>query len=92
MIHYYEILELACAILGLNFDELVDEGRENEIEEALYKKFGIDMEQFCNIVDALLPFTPIVESAFLGQKYHAFINEKERVMIVKVEQKKEDRQ
>lgn len=80
---YYEAQELACAILGVNYDDLVDEGREDEIEEAIYVKFGIDMEQFTNIVEALLPFTPIVQAELTGNKYHAFVNEKEGLMIVK---------
>lgn len=80
---YYEAQELACAILGLNCDDLVDEGRENEIDEALYDKFEIDMEQFTNIVEALLPFTPIVKAGLTGNLYHAFVNEKESLMIVK---------
>ena len=80
---YYDAQKLACAILGVNYDDLVDEGREDEIEEAIYVKFGIDMEQFTNIVEALLPFTPIVQAKFTGIKYHAFIDEKEGLMIVK---------
>lgn len=80
---YYEVQELACAILGISYDNLVDEGRESEIEEILYEKFEISMEQFSNIVEALLPFTPIVEAGISGNKYHAFVNEKECLMIVK---------
>lgn len=80
---YYEVQELACAILNLNYDDLVDEGRENEIENALYEKFEISMEQFFNIVEALLPFTPIVQAAISGNKYHAFVNDKECLMYVK---------
>ncbi len=81
--NYLDAQELACAILGLNCNDLVDEGRENEIDEALYVKFGIDMDQFVNIVEALLPFTPIVQAGLTGNKYHAFVNEKESLMIVK---------
>ena len=80
---YYDAQKLACAILGVNYDDLVDEGREDEIEEAIYVKFGIDMEQFTNIVEALLPFTPIVQAELTGNKYHTFVNEKEGLMIVK---------
>lgn len=81
--YYDEVQELACAILGLNYDDLVDEGRESEIEEKLYEKFEISMEQFFNIVEALLPYTPIVQAGISGNKYHAFVNEKECLMIVK---------
>lgn len=80
---YYEVQELACAILGISYDDLVDEGRESEIEEKLYEKFEISMEQFFNIVEALLPFTPIVKAAATGNKYHAFVNVKESLMYVK---------
>lgn len=80
---YYEVQELACAILGINYDDLVNEGRESEIEEKLYEKFEISMEQFFNIVEALLPFTPIVQAALTGNMYHAFTNNKECLMIVK---------
>lgn len=81
--YYDEVQELACAILGISYDDLVDEGRESEIEEKLYEKFEISMEQFFNIVEALLPFTPIVQAAVTGNKYHAFVKEKESLMYVK---------
>lgn len=89
---YYEAQELACAILGLNYDDLADEGRENEIDEAFYEKFEIDMNQFVNIVEALLPFTPVVQAGLTGNKYHAFVNEKESLMIVKQKVVEEDKQ
>lgn len=86
--YYYEIQELACAVLGISYDDLVNEGRENEIDEKLYEKFEISMEQFFVIVEALLPYTPIVKAAISGCKYHAFVNDKECLMYVK--QKVED--
>ena len=89
--NYYDAQILACAILGVNYDDLVDEGREDEIEEAIYVKFGIDMEQFTNIVEALLPFTPIVQAGLTGNMYHAFVNEKEGLMIVKQKVVEEDK-
>ena len=80
---YYEAQELACAILGLNYDELVDEGRESEIEETLWAKFNIDIDNFVDLLKALLPFTPVVKAGLSGNLYHAFVNEKEGIMIVK---------
>ena len=80
---YYEVQELACAICGLDYDTLVDEGREDEIEDALYEKFGISIEQFSAVAEALLPFTPVVEAGISGTLYHAFVNDKEGVMIAK---------
>lgn len=89
--NYMDAQELACAILGVNYYVIVYEGREDEIEEAIYVKFGIDMEQFTNIVEALLPFTPVVQAIFTGIKYHAFIDEKEGLMIVKQNVEEEDK-
>lgn len=86
---YWDAQELACAVLGLNYDDLVNEGREDEIDNALYEKFEIGMEQFCDIVKALLPFTPCVKAGLSGTIYHAFVNEKEGIMIIKQPVKKE---
>ena len=80
---YYDAQDLACAILGMDYDELVNEGRDSEIEDALYEKFEIGMGQFCDIVKALLPFTTTVKAKLSGDMYHAFVNEKDGVMIVK---------
>ena len=80
---YYELQELACAVLGLNSDELIDEGRENEIDQAIYDKFEISMEQFENIVAALLPFTPVVEAGLSGTMYNAFVENEKGLMLVK---------
>ena len=84
---YYELQELACAILGLDCDELIDEGRENEIDQAIYDKFEISMEQFENIVAALLPFTPVVKAGLSGTMYNAFVKNEEGLMLVKKEYK-----
>jgi len=82
---YYEIQELACAVLDLDYNTLCDEDREDEIEDRFFKKFGVGLEQFGYIVDALLPFTPVVGGGFSGKRYHAFVNEEAGIMIVKRE-------
>ena len=70
--NYWEAQELACQILGLNYDELVDEGREDEIEEKLYEEYEIGVDQFWNIADELLKLTPSVESKMTRTLYNAF--------------------
>ena len=82
---YFEIQELACTVLGLDYDTLCNEDRENEIDEKMYEKLNVDMEQFSDIVKALLPFTPLVKAGLSGSLYHAFVNRKEGLMIVKQE-------
>ena len=88
--NYWDVQELACAVLGLNYDELVDDGKEDVIDNAIYEKFDISMDQFYDIVKALLPFTPSVKAGLSGEWYHAFVNEKEGLMLVKELVKKED--
>lgn len=82
---YYEIEEIACAVLNLDYDDLCNEGREGEIEDRLFEKFEVSFEQFGDIVNALLPLTPVVEAGFSGKLYHAFVNKKAGIMIVKRE-------
>ena len=71
-IHYDELQELSCAVLGLDYDEIVNEGRESEIDEKLYEKFEIGIEQFQNVAEALIEFTPLVGGGVTGDVYHAF--------------------
>ena len=69
---YWDAEELACQILGLDYDALVDDGREDEIEEGIYNKFEISMDQFTDVASALLKLTPLVKSDLTGSLYHAF--------------------
>ena len=66
------VQELVCAVLGLdpNEDENEDWGL---LEDLLFKRYEIDMEQFEKIAGDLLKLTPIVETAITGTKYHAFV-------------------
>lgn len=70
--NYYDAEELACAILDLNYDELVNECRENEIEDALYEKYEIGMEQFVQVARDLLRCTYPIKSNLTDTFYHAF--------------------
>ena len=71
--NYFDIQELASIILKLNYDELVDNGEEEMIDERLYEEFGIDLEQFYNIIKALLPLTVPIFSELSKEWYHAFV-------------------
>jgi len=70
--NYWDAQELACQLLGIDYDELVDDGREDEIEEKLYEKFEVSMEQFMDIAEGLLKLTPTVKSELTGATYNAF--------------------
>lgn len=70
--NYLDVQELACKMLNLDYDTLVNEGREDEIDNAIYEKFEIGMEQFYNIVKGLIRFTPVLSSGLTDTKFHAF--------------------
>ena len=69
---YSDFQELACVILGLDYDKLVEHGVEGEIDNALYDKFEITMEQFCDLVKALLPLTKPLQNPMTGEWNYCF--------------------
>ena len=71
-IDYFNAQELACAALGLDYDTLVNEDREEEIDDTLYEKFEVSMEQFQGIASILLPLTPPIKGGISNTIYNAF--------------------
>lgn len=85
---YDESIELACAILGLDYDNSFDKGLETAIvDEALYNKFGIGIDQFHELAKALLPFTLFGKFLVTGELYHCFFVEKNGLRTVMFKQK-----
>ena len=78
-IDYWEAQELACAALGLDYDTLVNEDREEEIDNVLYEKFEISMDQFQDIASILLPLTPPISGGISNTVYNAFGKEDEEI-------------
>ncbi len=73
-ITYDEAIELACQILdGFDYDTIVNEGRQAEVEDAMYELFNIDFYSFRILVTNLLALTPVVKSELTGTPYHAFL-------------------
>lgn len=69
---FFELQELACAMLGWDYDDIVDSDREDDIEDALADKFGISYEQLGDLVKSLLPLTMPVQSPLTGEYSHVF--------------------
>lgn len=82
MMDYFDIEELLSAMYGITEDQRND---GFDFDDLLYEKFEIGFEEFSKVIKALLPLTPIVESALTGKKYHAFM--KEGLALVKQEVK-----
>lgn len=70
---YYEVLELACLMLGENYDIIVNEGVEGRIENMFYDKYGIDIDQFELLIKDLIKFTPTWKSLLTESIYQGFV-------------------
>jgi len=70
---YYEVLELACLMMGKDYDTIVNEGDEREIEIMLFDKYGIDIDQFELLIKDLIKFTPTWESLLTESIYQGFV-------------------
>lgn len=67
----WDIEELANAVLGLADES--NNGRDYDV--ILYEKFGITMDQFNDIVTALIPFTVPAETMLSGEKFNGFVRD-----------------
>ncbi|MGL4602232.1 MAG: hypothetical protein ACRCVE_12340 [Plesiomonas sp.] len=71
---YLELQELAGAALGMTEQQVEDIiNNDEDFDTPLIEKFGVDLEQFGNIAEALLPLTPTVMSGLTNTVYHAFV-------------------
>jgi hypothetical protein len=71
-VHEFEIEELACKILGIDYDEI--DADTEIIEEELYNQLEIDLSNFGEIVNRLLPLIDIGESGLTKKTYKGFSN------------------
>lgn len=66
---------LMGAALGLTEEQTEDiiNRDETDLDDQFYEKFDVDTEAFGNLVEALLPLTPMIQSPLTQQLYHAFV-------------------
>lgn len=65
-----EAEDLACVVT-----ELPEGSDYEEIDTALYEKFGIDLPTFSKVAASLLVLTPKVQLAITKKVVHAFIKD-----------------
>lgn len=88
--NHFDSQMLAGAVLGMTEDQIeVILDDDEDFDSPLMKKFGVDLEQFTKIAEALLPLTPVVSSELSKQFYHAFGREMEGAWFAIVKQKHE---
>ena len=71
----WELEELACRVCGLSEKETEDFINEGtDLDELIYPKFSMGFTEFCSLAEALLKFTPKVQTAIEHQYIHAFVD------------------
>ena len=80
---YLDIEELACKILGIDFDEI--DGDTQTIEDKIDEEFYIDLDTFQNIVNRLLPLIDVGTSELTNTRFKGFSDVKNKRWIVKTE-------
>jgi hypothetical protein len=68
--HWTEAEELAAVMLGLDPDNT----DSDKIENGMADKFGIDMEAFQKIAEALMPLTVPARAALSGDAFQGFVH------------------
>ena len=79
--HHFDIEELACKIIGLDYDEI--DADTQVIEEKMSEEFYINLDTFQEIVSRLLPLVDVGASELTGTKFKGFANVEKGVWIVK---------
>lgn len=68
-----EIEELACLMLGKDYDSIVNNYDESTICDMFYTEYGIDLEGFEHLLKDLIKFTNPWKSPITGEIYQGFV-------------------
>ncbi len=86
MFNEFDTEELACKIVGLNYDEI--DADTSKIENELYEQFGIDLEIFTILINKLTPLIDIGTSPLTKERFKGFSNQKGMWLLkMRVEEK-----
>lgn len=73
MIHYDEVEELACLMLGWDYDSVIDNELQETLYEEFYSKYSITLEDFEHLLNDLVKFTPSWKSPLTDELYQGFV-------------------
>lgn len=82
-IHIFETEEFACSLVGLDYDEI--DANSQIIEDHLYEKYGMDLEQFHLLMRELLPMIDVAESPLTGKTFKGFSDMEKQIWLLKME-------
>jgi len=68
-----EIEELACLMLGKDYDDIVDNYVESTIYDMFYEKYNIALEEFEHLLKDLIKFTNPWKSPITNEIYQGFV-------------------
>lgn len=84
-ISYFEIEELACTAMGLTDTQTMDAIEISNVENLVYEKYEVSLENYHKIANDLIVMSPICQSIVNNEKYHAFVKGGNAIAKVKVE-------
>ena len=87
-----EIEELACLMLGKDYDTIVDNYEESAIEDMFYEEYNTTLEDFEHLLEDLVKFTNPWMSYITGDVYQGFVvnTETEGLMRAIIKEKVND--
>lgn len=68
-----EIEELACLMLGKDYDSIVNNYGESTIFDMFYTEYGVDLENFERVLKDLIKFTNPWKSPLTNEIYQGFV-------------------
>lgn len=66
------VAEKALGLTPNETDELIENGED--YDTPLKERFGVDFNTFANIVNALIPLTPVIQEPNTNHLVHAFVS------------------
>ena len=72
-IDYIEVEQLACLMLGKDYDSLIEKYGEDGISIAFSEAYGVELFDFWDILEDLIKFTPTWKSSLTGKTYQGFV-------------------
>lgn len=81
----WDIEELAYRAMGKTNEQAEAAINDGDIDQAIFDKYEISFEQYCEVVKDLLPFTPAVKAGLSGKAFHAFVDAERQCAIVKID-------
>lgn len=68
-----DIMELACLMLGKDYDSIIDNYGDSVIEDMFYEEYNITLEDFEHLLKDLVKFTNPWISPITGEPYQGFV-------------------